>query len=264
MRSRKLNIDSSSLRIAKTTFDVHYYRWAQKEAQSEVNENFATLRTIKNPLVYRVLEMAQPMDRRQQLCFLNALVKRAHLTAVEAVGEALSTSDEELINQYLTHDTYVEHGTRIVDGTFERRANQKIYQPIEQRAGLPQIDKERLRKLVIEKLRPNLGEWAVHESADSWWYETKLDMWSIWTLVATNKRHAHLTYCHRISVTQGVDLRFPISVMQWLGIGGSTDWILWNDSEAAAAAEGMSLLVNRFLHAAPMLLAGVPKVSVLS
>lgn len=260
MHNRKLIIDNPSLQLAKASFDVRYYRWAQKEAQREVNEELATLRGIKNPLIYRVLEIAQPMDKRQQLALFNALVKRAHLNAVEAVGEAISASDEEFINRYLTHDTYVEHGTRIVDATFKRRADTKIYQPIEQRTDLPRIDKERLRKLVLEKLRRNLGEYAVHESVDSWWYQTNVGLWSIWTLIATNKRHAHLSYCHRISVTQGVDLRFPISAMQWLGIGGSTDWSLWNDSEADEATEAMLLLIDHFLHAAPMLLTGVPEV----
>jgi hypothetical protein len=260
MPNRKLSIDNSSLQRARASFDVHYYRWAQEQARREVNEDLATLHMIKNPLVYRFLEIAQAMDKQQRLELFKALVKRAHFNAAESVGETMNTRDEELINGYLNHDTYIEDGIRVVNATFDRRGNDRIYRPVEQRAALPQIDRKRLRTLVVEKLRHNLGEYSVHESPDSWWYETKIGVWSIWTLVAAHKKHVHLSYCHRISVAQGVDLRFPISAMQWLGIGGSTDWSLWNESEVDDATEAMSLLVSRFLDAAPLLLTGVPVV----
>lgn len=260
MGSRKVMVDNASFQRAKASFNNHYYRWAVGEAKREISEGFATLLKLKNPLVYRFLELAQSMDKQQQFEFLNALVKRAHLSVVEAVDETTSEKEKALIDKYLTLDTYVENGTRVIDATFERQGSDKIYQSMKKAACPGDIDKKLLRKLTVETLRRALGEYSVHDSLDSWWYETKVGVWSVWTLVSANKKHVHLSYCHRISVAQGIDLRFPLSAMQWLGLGGSTDWILWQDSQVEEATETMALLIKRFLDAAPILLAGVPNV----
>jgi hypothetical protein len=260
MGSKKVMVDSTSFQRAKASFNNHYYRWAVCEAKREINEDLATLLKLKNPLVYRFLELARSMNKQQQFEFLNALVKRAHLSVLEALDETMSEKDKELIDKYLTLDTYVENGSRVIDATFERRGDDKIYQSIKKTAGPEDIDKKLLRRLTVETLRRTLGEYSVHDSLDSWWYEAKTGVWSVWTLVSANKKHAHLSYCHRISVAQGIDLRFPLSAMQWLGLGGSTDWILWQDSQVEEATETMALLIKRFLDAAPTLLAGVPEV----
>jgi hypothetical protein len=262
MPSRKSPVSDPSFQRAKATFDLRYYHWALAQARREINEDFPSLRLIKNELVYKFLEIARSMDKEEQLQFLSALVKRTHSDGVELAGDPFTARDQELIDRYLNHDySEIAPGLPVLDGTFERRGDKRIYRSVNERATLPKIDKKRLRKLVVQKLRPILGECSMKESSDSWWYETKIGIWSVWTLVAAYKKFVHLSYFQRIVVQEGIDLRFPISPTAWFGIGGgSTDWKLWENSEMEEATDSMCLLVKQFLDAAPSLLEGIPAV----
>src|SRR6266568_6439383 len=233
METRRSPIFDPSFKRAKAAFDLRYYRWAQDQARKEVKEGFPTLRLIKSRLVYKVLEIARSMSKEEQLEFLSALVKRANKDGVELAGEAITDRDQELINRYLNHDRYeIAPGLQMLDATFERRGDQKLYRSAKERAVLPKIDEKRLRTQVLQKLRPILGEWSVKESSDSWWYETKIGPWSIWTFVETNRKFEHLSYYHRIVVQDDLNLQFALSPTQWFGIGGAaTSWKLWEDSE---------------------------------
>lgn len=262
MNNRQSPIFDPSFQRAKAAFDLRYYRWAQQQAQTESAQDFPLLRSIKNALVYRFFEVARPMGIKEQDEFLKALVKRAHRDAVRLSGEAITTREEELIDRYLNLDRFeIAPGLTILDATFERRGDEKIYRSLKERAVLPKIDKKQLRSQVIEKLRPVLGDCSIIESPDSWWYETKIGPWSVWTVVNTSKKFAHLSYFQRIAVQEGIDLRFPLSAMQWFGIGGGTDWTLWEDSEIKNATDSLARLVKLFLDAAPVLLEGIPMVT---
>jgi|SRR6185437_7274835 len=262
MNNRQSPIFDPSFQRAKAAFDLRYYRWAQQQAQTESAQDFPLLRSIKNALVYRFLEVAGPMGSKGQDEFLKALVKRAHGDAVKLLGEAITSREEELIDRYLNFDRLeMAPGLQALDATFERHGDERIYRSVKERAVLPKIDKKQLRSQVVEKLGPILGDCSINESPDSWWYETKIGPWSVWTLVNACKKFVHLSYFQRITVQDGIDLRFPLSVMQWFGIGGGTDWTLWDDSEIQDATDSLARLVKHFLDAAPDLLEGIPPVT---
>jgi hypothetical protein len=262
MHARKRPIDSLSFHKAKAAYNLRYYRWAQEQGRREVEQGFPTSQLIRNELVYRFSEIARSMNKEEQLQFLSALVKRSHPDGAELAGEEITDSDKKFIDRYVNHDRYeIAPGLQVMDATFERRGDKRIYRSISDRASLLKIDNKQLRKLVVEKLRPILGDCSVKESLDNWWYETKIGSWSIWTIITANKNSVHLSYFHRINVQEGIALHdaFGLSPVQWLGIGGSSaDWKLWANSEIEETVDSLYILVNLFLDAVPLLLDGIP------
>lgn len=264
MPIKKSLILEPSFRKAKAAFDLSYYRWAQRQGQEEVNRDFVTLRLIRDELVYRMLDILESIGKEEQFAILSALIKRAHKDGAEEAGEAITRRDQELIDRYLHRDRHeTATGDTVVDATFERRGNKKLYRPAKERAVLPKINKETLRRLVVKKLQPVLGVPCASDTSDSWRYETKVGPWSVLTFVDGNKRFVHLSYFQRINVYDDLNLQFALSARQWFGIGGgSTDWKLWDDSEIEEATDGLALLVGRFVRAAPMILREVPPVEI--
>jgi hypothetical protein len=226
---------------AREEFAVRYYHWALEDAQREVREGFPFLKAIKDETSFRFLEIMETFQPKDQVLFALVLVKRAHPTAIEILGEYQTTEEKALINSYLNLMRVPAHAVL------------EIQQQIQ--LGNAQWANTRTLTANLKKELSNVFDTSPEKfPGQSWWYKTPIGGWRVRTMVGIGKfGHNILHYHHRLDVVNEMEWGGWISLLSWLGIG-LTQWDLLTEPDIPTAAQTLAKLCKHFLQAMPSLL----------
>jgi len=255
---RLTNRQASEWKTCQREFAERYHRWKFKDARRETEEDFPFVRRVRNQTAYRFLEMIEPMGKDERLRLMTALVKRSHNFGLAHVSEMITPEDESLIQRYLEYD----HGEILPDIKARlpivRDGRHKQMRVEGENFKLAKIDRRALHRMIVEKLRalcgPKLEDFGSRSSSC---FQTTTGSWVITTEFRTGSKFWHFDYFHRLLTPNGLTVGLGMSLMHWLGLGGSqTCWQLAGESQIADAVDALGSICAHFLREAAGFLQG--------
>jgi hypothetical protein len=255
---RPKNRRESDWKACQREFAERYHRWKFKDARRETEEAFPFVRRVRNQTVYRFLEMVEPMSEDERLRLMTALVKRSHKFGLAHVTETITAEDQSLIQRFLEYD----HG-EIVPGITARLPIMRDGEHKQMRMEgdslkLAKIDRRALHRAIVTRLKPvcgrKLGDFGSRSSS---YFESTVGSWTITTEFRTDSKFWHFDYFHRLLTPGGLTVGFGMSLMHWLGLGGSqTRWELEDESQIEDAVDALGAICAHFLREATLFLQG--------
>lgn len=247
----------AKLQLVRREFRKRYARWAFTDARREVSEDFPLVRCVKNQLVYRFLEMIEPLNQRDRLEVVAALVRRFHSGGLMPSTRSFVTKDRDLVDRYLEYD----HG-EIIPGV---RARLPIWRDGEEKRLLtPQnpyrldnVNRKRLKAAIIERLRLVCGGTVTSYDARSFFFQTPVGPWIVRTEVSTGSKFRHFSYFNRITIPSKDAIIGELSLLHSLGIGGQTYWQLRGDHEIEESVGSLADICAHFFRNAGDILQGL-------
>ena len=247
------------LRSTRREFAERYFRWSLEDARREVEGDFPFLPRVRNQLVYRFLEMIEPMDKKERFELITALAKRSHPAGPVAASEVLTEKDQNLIAAYLEYD----HG-EVIPGVrarlpIIRDGKHKRMRVEGEGFKLAKIDRRALHRAISERLKnacgPKQGDYGSRSSS---YFEKPVGFWIARTEFRTNSKFWHFDYSHCIMTSGGLIVAQGVTLLHWLGLGGGqTLWELEDESQVADAVEALGEICEHFLRAVGPLLRGL-------
>jgi hypothetical protein len=245
-------------KACRREFAERYHRWSFKDARRETEDDFPLVRRVRNQTVYRFLEMVELMDKNERLRLMAALVKRSHKFGLAHVPETITAEDESLIQRHFEYD----HG-EIVPGIrtrlpIVRDGEHKQMRMEGDSIKLAKIDRRVLHRAIVERLRavcgPKFGDYGSRSSS---YFESAVGSWIMRTEFRTSSKFWHFDYFHRILTPGGLLVGLGMSLMHWLGLGGSqTRWELEDASQVDEAVDALGDVCAHFLGEAARFLRG--------
>ena len=212
------------------------------------------MRRVKKQLVYRFLEMIEPLNKRERTDLVAALVRRFHPGTLAPPSESFAVKERELLNRYLEYDH-----AEILPGIHARLPIWRDDQ--EKRLLTPQdpfrmakVDRKKLKTAVVARLTPICGGNVGSYGGNSFFFATSIGAWRVQTEIGTGSRLYHLRYRHRVMASSGHMIVCDLTLLRWLGIAGETYWQLSGDSEIGEAADSLADICAHFLNNARQVL----------
>jgi hypothetical protein len=84
---------------AQQEFQVRYYLWSISEFEKEIEESFPNLRSFKAGYAWRIYQIIQQLNGKEQLTLAHGLLKRWHPDTAKILGENVSTEEEFLLSK---------------------------------------------------------------------------------------------------------------------------------------------------------------------
>jgi hypothetical protein len=220
-------------------FAARYYRWALEQWRLEIDGGFPLLRTLRDSACTEVLEIMKTMSRDERLEMALILSKRQHLRGVEALGETFSVEEQRLWEHWRHQRTEIRRNST-------------------EAAALSELRKKRIapfRAAIRQVVVPLLGKEVENCHGALYQYEVPIGRFTVATRIDFTGRWNDFYYDHLIRRTED-SFHFPrsVSVEQWFGIVGSTQWEGLSDEDIPGAVDTLALVCRRFLEAAPHLL----------
>jgi hypothetical protein len=246
----------SLLRGARKEFMERYHRWAFKDAQREVAEDFRFVRRVKSQTAYRFIEMVEPMSKAEQLRLMRALVKRFHGVGFAHVPETITSEDQRLIKRYLEYD----HG-EIIPGLrvrlpIIRDGKHKRMRLEAEGFKLAKINRQALHRAIANRLGSVCGQTLKSYSSGESYFETPIGPWIMRTEFGTTSRVGHFSYFHRLMTPGEMIIGEGMALLHWLGITGQTAWVLEDESQVKEGLAAVSDICAHFLREAAQFLDG--------
>ncbi|HKW61806.1 MAG TPA: hypothetical protein VJN89_04605 [Candidatus Acidoferrum sp.] len=208
--------------------------------------------------MYRFLEMIEPMDTDERLRLTTSLVKRSHKFGLAHVAEVITAEEHSLIQRFLEYD----HG-EIIPGITARLPIVRDGEHKQMRMEgdglkLAKIDRRALHRSIVARLKPVCGpKLADYGSRSSSYFERTVGAWIMTTEFRTGSKFWHFDYFHRLLTPGGLTVGFGMSLMHWLGLGGSqTQWELEDASQVLEAVDALGDICAHFLREATHFLQG--------
>lgn len=235
-------------------FAATFYRWAQRDAEREFSEGFPFLRRIKYTAVADYLGFVKKLSEGDKRLFRTGMVKRSHSQGVFLVGDSLTVAEQTLTEQYLNRNRVKDPllGSVLVLS----RAQEKRAKELAAGTKKYQIDRQKLRVALKEKLAPVLGSSTQNFGGKVLWrYSTAVGKWTVETWLDTGTRLTQFSYSHTVSLRPKVRLVEGTSILAWLGIH-STSWDFLTDADIPGAAALVAEVSSHFLDAMSKLAGG--------
>jgi hypothetical protein len=230
----------------ETELLIRFYQWALKDAEREVQSEYALLKRVQCSMVKVFLRYMSEFAPAKQLDILKVLVKRSHLEAMSRSGDRLTETEKQLADEYIQFQLGYP-GRGVEEGLIP-------YWVPRRTVGLTpkkKIQPKKFAQTVIEKLRAVLGNHVDGHDSTTVFFENSSGKWLLQTRVYTG-RPPHYFQAVR---AEGRDV-ITTGLTSWLGIGDSA-WDVLYDDQSEAAAETIGVLCAHFLDAVPILLDGL-------
>jgi len=246
----------SELKAVRREFAGRYHQWKFRDARRELDQDFPLLRTVRNPSVYRFLEMTEPMPKEERWQLMKALVKRFHNAGLAHVPETITPADQHLIKRYLEYDFGdIAPGVR-AKLHFVRGRGQKHLRTQGENLNLATVDRTGIQRAIIARLKGICGETLGQYSGADAYFQKRIGSWTMRTEFGTRSRFRHIDYSHRLISPGGMIVAQGMSLLQWLGIAGETTWQLQGESEIQDAVDALGTMCMHFLSEASHFLQG--------
>jgi len=237
---------------AQREFAVRYYWWAKEEIKREVRENFPLLGAFKNR-TGRFFPNIQSSSPDEVVVLMTALLKRTMASAITIAGDCFTEDEKQLVERYF--QSPIVGSARDFELTEMELARAKgIY-----------ADRRLLRSAIKDELTPILGSRIFRRSSATWVHTTEINGWMVNTDIDTGGRYHQLSYSHYITDHEVTTLsnhpnlnEFPISVLSWLGLGG-TQWSMLTPSDVPDVVKSLSAYCSLFMSVVPKLLSGLTR-----
>jgi hypothetical protein len=225
---------SRVLQPARDEFLVRFYRWSCLESLHEFESNFPLVGDIKNSNISRFFAFLRSLSSTDEHLFRSVLLKKFHPRAVEILKDPPSAGELMFWNQY--------RGFTL--------------EPLPPNAAEGRGNRANVRKLLLRKLTPALGEpLGLTSNRKVWHYETEIGCWTVETEIDIGGR-SDLTYLQTVRAQGSVALVPHISIMSWMGLG-QTCWQSLREDEHERAVDTLKACVLKFVSSAPTLLDGL-------
>lgn len=220
---------TKDIQTQRDQFCLRFYDWALADALAESLRGFPLLRLVGNSLGMRFLEdvHGRTPGTIEPLC--RGLVKLFHPRAVQLSGDRLTQSEAKEVEALRRGD--VSSGRRVV------------------------LKKSELRRALDDQLKKLFPE------ADVYWMRGLCDVsvpmggWSLRTTIDMGGGYSLFSYRQSLQISEAVVLAEGISILNWCGISGQTDWEFGENCDEIA--HEFRVVCEHFVSAAPILLKGV-------
>jgi len=232
------------METAKAKFGKRLYNWAMEGWRQEISEDFPLLREVEKTKGYSVHELLQTMktfEKDQQWIMARALVRRrGHL--LFHFGD-FNDKDKQLFELYIDMCRKIrdEEALNMIPLRHQRKEPQR------------KLKRSRLRRSIIESLRPVLGE-----RSESWCssyeciYITHIGQFKVKTSVDVGGTYHNLAYNHEIMIPGQAPWGGAISLVSWLGIaGGDTMWKDLMEEDVESVTRLLANIIALFMNAVP-------------
>jgi len=225
---------------------TRFYRWAMKDAEREVREEFPLLSRIEARSVKIFLEYMAKFNQEAQLELLLALTKRVHEFLIKRNDDALTNAEVQLVEAYRRFQ--FDYSDLDTDEGFIR------YWVPRRAVGLPARPKLKRKQFVhrlSHTLQPVFVGFTERVGPEHVYFEGNNDKWTVRTSVNLGRPPS---YTHSIRA----DWRevMTTNITSWLGVGDGSWDVLYED-QAAQAAETFAVLCAHFMTVVPELLDGL-------
>jgi hypothetical protein len=207
-------------------FKARFYRWALAQILEDMNNGFPLLHIVGDSLAARFLTYAADLPENRKVLLSRGLVKRFH-----PLGAALNEdgiSAEELLEVRLFDHTEVS--------TREKSRRNRA----------------KLRRLLFESIPKLIPQSDIHWFRNICQLQVPLGGWTIRTDIDLGGSYCFLTYRQSLLLSEQLVLAENISILNWCGISGQTEWNL--PAEPEEIVFGFKLVLMRFMDAVPLLI----------
>jgi hypothetical protein len=216
---------------------INLYRFAQRDWQREQAENFVLTRTLGGRSVNVFLELFHEMQADEQQALINALLKKFHPDAVQALGGAFTSEDQaywEQLNRRRQRAMLMSYAE--IKGPGNRRA---LNAAVKAELGF-------------------LGKAKQLDGPSEWFYTASFGAWKVETWIDMGGRFNDLSYSHDIGRPGQRSTIRHISLLSWLGLsGGSGKLDAESPEEIETSARALARACRLFLDAVPEIVAGI-------
>ena len=223
--------------------NVNYYKWALKDAERELNENFSLLKKVKGTGAISYITYLNSLSESDKRMLAFALVKISHQKAVNAVGDSCTEQETELVENFRKFymNFFADSLSEInFHNNGMRRQN---------------VSKKKVSKLLIDFLTPICGAVEKSRSKSEWLHRARYENYAILTSVSVYGAISQIRYSHIIThnITNSAYEIHLIDLMRWLGAGG-TEWNLLTAGDEESATQSVAHLCSHFMKALPLIL----------
>lgn len=232
-------------------FAVNYYRWARRESQREVEDDFPLLSRLRCSFSLRVCEfmLALPDDRRRM--FALARVKHSNPEAAELCGEPITGAERELLQSYYGRSVTEYPIVGTVRSVGPSKREQEISEAIKRKELRVQHSNKVFRASVLARVKEVLGGAPEIDQFETIKHVAQADDWEITTSIALKGKFP-MRYTQYLASKRG--LSQETSFHRWMGIMGDTFWDLITTDVTGEAIEQLVSLCARFISEGPRLL----------
>jgi hypothetical protein len=217
------------IQAQRDQFGLKFYDWALADALAESLRGFPLLHLVGNSLGMRFLEYVhgRTLGTIEPLC--RGLVKLFHPRAVQLSGDRLTQSEAKEVEALRRGE--VSSGHRAI------------------------LKKSELRRALDDQLK------QIFPGAEVYWMRGLCDVsvpiegWSLRTTIDMGGGYSLFSYRQSLQISEALVLAEGISILNWCGIAGQTDWEFGENCDEIA--HEFRVVCEHFVSAAPMLLRGI-------
>lgn len=221
----------------KRSLSVGLYRFAQRDWQREQAESFVLTRALGGRSVDTFLELLHEMQADERQGLINALLKKFHPEAVEALGGEFTSEDQAYWDQL----------------------NRKRHRALLMRsAEAREPGDRRALKVAVKSELGFLGKPEQLDGPSEWFYTTPVGTWEVKTWIDMGGRFKDLSYNHDIGRPGQRPAIRHVSLLSWLGLsGGSGKLDAGSAEEIETSTKALARACRLFLDAVPEIVAGI-------
>lgn len=239
-----------SIEPQRREFAVRLYRWAEQDLQREIDSGFRRVRKVKSSRAFHYLDFLRSLPVRERPEAAVALFRAAHRTALERLGESLTTAEISYISKFQSRFHPVAFHSEFEKELLARSSPDQF-----------KVNRDEFQELLEMEIsraidqRPIVGRACLfRQQIGSWFLETGFDVHSIYQL-----RYGHYIKARNASDLCPVQLREDggTTLLGWLGVDPSTSFNLLRKSELAETASFLAEIIHYYVSAVPLLLEGL-------
>jgi hypothetical protein len=238
-----------NLTTQEKEFALEFYRWSLKDAEREFSGGFPFLGRIKSTMVVNFLEFVERLSTSESRALQVCMVKRFHEEGAFLAGDELSREEGELIERFLKRN--IKSDKLLGPVSVLSHSEAKRAKELASGSKKYQIERNKLRAALKRELVSVLvgpAEISLKTNTE-WRYSTPVGKWTVHTAVDTGGRLFQLSYSQMVSLRPHVRLAEHVSILNWLGIAGQTNWDLLTDRDIPDAANLVLELSSHFIKA---------------
>lgn len=239
-------LNRETISDTQTEFAVRYYRWAHREFQQEVLNDFPWLKRLDIRAARTCLRQMAHYSLAEKKCFASALVKRFHPQAVKLLGDSISSSESRMIGEY-TNSIVLMLDPAVDDFAEERLPPESI----------SAVGPREMKRVLKKSLAAVLGQ-EREVGGGTWKYVSSKSHAEIQTWLDVGGSNHQACYHHTVVYSGRILLLDHVSVLSWLGLSGQTCWCSLDKVKAGTTAYLVRDLCAHFLNATAALLDELP------
>jgi len=232
-------------------FAVNYYRWAQREFQREVENDFPLLSRLRCRFSLRVYEFMLSLPPDQRRIFALARVKHSNPEATEVCGELITETEREMLRAYQNKSVVEYPAVGAVHYGGPSKREQEIEGAIRKKELRAQHSNKAFRATVLARVTQGLRGTPEVDQLEGIKHVAQADDWTITTSIGLKGKFP-MRYTQYLKAREGLSLE--TSFHRWMGIMGDTYWDLLTTDATEEATEQLVSLCARFISEGPRLL----------